>query len=56
MRPGANPVYLTWAAVNTCWVSTCSGDLPAQLLGGLPCQYFAGKKWQPFFKMAAMRN
>ena len=30
------------------------GNLPAQLLGGLPCQYFAGKKWQPFFKMAAM--
>ena len=50
---GQNPIFgvhLTWAAVNTCWVSTCSGDLPAQLLGGLPCQYFAGKNGSHFSK------
>ena len=50
---GQNPVFgvhLTWAVVNTCWVSTCSGDLPAQLLGGQPWAIFCWKKMAAIFQ------
>ena len=52
---GANRVLETWAVVKGSWVWACSEDISAHFLCGLPSGYSAGKKWQPFFKMAAMR-
>ena len=42
--------FETRNAVKGCWVSTCLEHHSAQLLGGLPRNYAAEKKWRPFFQ------